>query len=94
MTGSFSEILGNLDDALFAYEYALRANPKSMGAMNAISLILRTKEEFPRAVEYLQAILQQDPANGEVWGSLGTYHREAASKLELTSHVCQATAIS
>lgn len=39
--------------------------------MNAISLILRTREEFHKAVEFLQAILKIDERNGEVWGSLG-----------------------
>ena len=54
-----------------AYEQALRANPNSIQAMNAISLILRTREEFAKAVEYLQAILKLDQHNGEVWGSVG-----------------------
>ena len=63
--------MGNLDDAVIAYEQALRHNLQSIQAMNAISCILRTKENFPKAVEYLQAILKLDPNNGEVWGSLG-----------------------
>lgn len=54
-----------------AYDHALRANPQSIPAMNAISLILRTREEFHKAVEFLQAILKIDERNGEVWGSLG-----------------------
>ncbi|KAI1804533.1 TPR-like protein [Daldinia bambusicola] len=69
--GSFSELLGNLDEAMLAYEHALNANPNSIPAMNAISLILRTREDFHKAVEYLQAILKIDANNGEVWGSLG-----------------------
>ncbi|KAI5928070.1 hypothetical protein F4810DRAFT_646769 [Camillea tinctor] len=69
--GSFSELLGNYDDAMVAYERALSANPNSVPAMNAISLILRTREDFPKAVEYLQAILKIESTNGEVWGSLG-----------------------
>ncbi|KAK8130285.1 RCM-1 [Apiospora kogelbergensis] len=69
--GSFSELLGSLDDAMSAYEHALRANPQSIPAMNAISLILRTREDFHKAVEFLQAILKIDDRNGEVWGSLG-----------------------
>lgn len=73
ISGSFSELLGSLDDAMNAYEHALRANPNSIPAMNAISLILRTREEFHKAVEFLQAILKIDERNGEVWGSLGVY---------------------
>ncbi len=65
--------MGNLDDAVIAYEQALRHNMHSIQAMNAISCILRTKENFPRAVEHLQNILKIDSSNGEVWGSLGKY---------------------
>lgn len=39
--------------------------------MQGIACILRTKDHFPQAVEYLRTILKVDPANGEVWGSLG-----------------------
>lgn len=39
--------------------------------MNAISCILRTQEQFHKAVEYLQSILKLDNNNGDVWGSLG-----------------------
>ncbi len=69
--GSTCELQGDSDGALFAYEQALRHNFQSIQALNAISCILRTKENFPRAVEYLQTILKLDQANGEVWGSLG-----------------------
>ena len=56
---------------MHAYEHALHANPQSIPAMTAISLILRTREEFHKAVDYLQAILKIDNTNGDVWGSLG-----------------------
>ncbi|MCJ1253394.1 hypothetical protein MMC24_001205 [Lignoscripta atroalba] len=69
--GNLTEIMGDLDGAVNAYEQALRHNQYSIQAMNAISCILRTKENFPRAVEYLQTILKLDANNGEVWGSLG-----------------------
>lgn len=69
--GSASELMNDLDGALNAYEQALRHNYQSITAMNAISCILRTKESFPRAVEYLQGILKLESNNGEVWGSLG-----------------------
>ena len=73
LTGSTTELMGDLDGALHAYEQAMRHNSQSISAMNAISCILRTKENFPRAVEYLQGILRLDGNNGEVWGSLGGY---------------------
>jgi tetratricopeptide (TPR) repeat protein len=63
--------MGDLDRAMQAYEAALRMNPYSIPAMNSISCILRTKEQFPKAVEYLQSILNMDSSNGEIWGSLG-----------------------
>jgi len=71
--GSFAELLNNLDEAITAYEHALRANPRSIPAMNAISCILRTQEQFHKAVEYLQSILKLEVNNGEVWGSLGKW---------------------
>ena len=69
--GNASELQGDLDGAVGAYEQALRHNQYSIQAMNSISCILRTKEHFPRAVEYLNGILKLDASNGEVWGSLG-----------------------
>ncbi|CAK7272033.1 glucose repression mediator protein [Sporothrix epigloea] len=69
--GSFAEVLGNVEEAIYAYEHALHANSQSIPAMNAISLILRSRDDFPKAIEYLQAILKLDQNNGEVWGSLG-----------------------
>lgn len=67
-------MIGNLDEATGAYEHALRANPRSIAAMNAISAILRTQEHFHKAVEYLNNILKLEPNNGDVWGSLGKCH--------------------
>lgn len=72
-SGSLSELLGNLDEAMVAYEHAIRHNPRSIPAMNAISCILRTQEQFSKAVEYLQNILKLDTNNGDVWGSLGRF---------------------
>jgi len=39
--------------------------------MQAISCILRSRDQFALAIEYLRTILKIDPNNGEVWGSLG-----------------------
>jgi glucose repression mediator protein len=63
--------MGDLDSAMSAYEQALRHNQWSIPAMTAISQILRTREQFTKAIEYLQQILKLDPQNGETWGSLG-----------------------
>ena len=70
--GNVTELMGDPDGAMDAYQQALRQNRTSVAALNAISCILRTKEQFPKAVEYLNEILRLDNQNGEVWGSLGT----------------------
>ena len=56
--------------------------------MNAISHILRAREKFPEAMEYLRSILKLDPNNGDVWGSLGEHEPETANqqKLILAGH--------
>ncbi|CAF9920979.1 MAG: hypothetical protein GOMPHAMPRED_002193 [Gomphillus americanus] len=69
--GQLAELIGNHDEAINCYEHALRHNQYSVPAMSSISAILRTREQFAKAVEYLQAILKIDGNNGEVWGSLG-----------------------
>ena len=63
--------MGDSDAAMQSYENALRFNQWSIPAMQSISCILRTKEQFPTAVEYLKNILSVDKMNGEVWGNLG-----------------------
>lgn len=69
--GNFAEILGMSDDAMQAYEHALRANPQSVPAMMGLSVILKKREDFAKSAEYLQAVLKIEPTNGEAWGSLG-----------------------
>jgi len=77
-TGNLSENMNDHDGALGAYEQALRHNPRSTVALNAMSVIMRNKDQFPKAIEYLNAILQYDQQNGDVWGSMGkrlpSYH--------------------
>ncbi|OOF99621.1 hypothetical protein ASPCADRAFT_138287, partial [Aspergillus carbonarius ITEM 5010] len=72
--GGLTELMGDLDGATNAYEQALRHNQWSIPAMNAIASIHRTKEQFPKAIEYLQNILKLDPTSGDTWGSLGHCH--------------------
>ncbi|KAF2195955.1 hypothetical protein GQ43DRAFT_290764, partial [Delitschia confertaspora ATCC 74209] len=69
--GSLFEQMGDLDSAINCYEHALKFNSWSVPAMQGIACILRTRDQFPQAVEFLKTILKVDPANGEVWGSLG-----------------------
>jgi tetratricopeptide (TPR) repeat protein len=79
-------LLGDHEGALFAYEQALRHNQWSPQTLNAISCILRTKEKYPEAMEYLKNILKVEPANGEAWGNLGTFTSPSASVHSLTVH--------
>jgi glucose repression mediator protein len=64
----------DFDGAMECYQLALKYNQWSVPAMQGIACILRTKDAFPQAVEYLRTILKVDPANGDVWGSLGKSH--------------------
>jgi glucose repression mediator protein len=82
VTGSLSEQMQDYDGAMQCYEQALKFNQWSVPAMQGIACILRTKDAFPAAVEYLRTILKVDPANGDVWGSLGTNY---SLNLELVS---------
>jgi general transcriptional corepressor CYC8 len=78
--GSLTELMGDPEGAIDAYQQALRHNQWSVAAMNAISHILRAREKFPEAMEYLRSILKLDPNNGDVWGSLGESELAAANK--------------
>ncbi|KAF2768660.1 TPR-like protein [Teratosphaeria nubilosa] len=69
--GNLSEQMGELDGATQAYERAMNFNRWSVPAMLAISCILRSKDQFTAAVEYLRQIIKLEPNNGEVWSSLG-----------------------
>ncbi|KAF1808546.1 TPR-like protein [Eremomyces bilateralis CBS 781.70] len=69
--GQLAEVLGNLDDAIQSYQEVIRHNPYSVPAMIAISHILRSRDQFPQAVDVLRSILKLEPNSGEVWGSLG-----------------------
>lgn len=75
LPGSLNELTGDLDGALYAYERALQHNQWSIPALNAISCILRTREKYPEAMEFLRNILKIEPANGEAWGNLGRPRR-------------------
>jgi glucose repression mediator protein len=69
--GAVSEQLSDTTRALVAYENALRHNPMSVSALTQVAGIARSKEEFPKAIDYYQRTLNISPENGDVWGSLG-----------------------
>ncbi|THH30378.1 hypothetical protein EUX98_g3810 [Antrodiella citrinella] len=63
--------MGNLEHALSAYESALRHNPMSLSGLTQVAGIARIKENYPKAVEYFQRVLNMQQDNGEVWSALG-----------------------
>ncbi|KAJ1765940.1 glucose repression mediator protein [Coemansia sp. RSA 2526] len=69
--GTLSEVMGEHDRALAAYDNALRHNPYSQPALTQIANIHRSREEFDKAVEYFQRIINIDGTNGEIWGAIG-----------------------
>ncbi|CAG8557301.1 15525_t:CDS:10 [Acaulospora colombiana] len=69
--GSVAELMQDYDRAMAAYEAALRHNSYSIAALSSIAALYRGREQFPRAVEYFQRIINIDQNNGEIWGALG-----------------------
>ncbi|KAK9455505.1 hypothetical protein V1511DRAFT_521248 [Dipodascopsis uninucleata] len=69
--GNIADMMGDHDMAMHAYEAVLRHNRYSISAMSAIANILRSKEQFARAVEFYQSILTFSAESGETWGALG-----------------------
>ncbi|KAF2668304.1 TPR-like protein, partial [Microthyrium microscopicum] len=69
--GSLCELMNDPSGASHAYESALRHNRFSVTAMLNIANILRARDAFPPAIEYLKAITKFEERNGEVWAALG-----------------------
>eukprot|EP01119_Soliformovum_irregulare_P008699 TRINITY_DN217_c0_g1_i1.p1 TRINITY_DN217_c0_g1~~TRINITY_DN217_c0_g1_i1.p1 ORF type:complete len:733 (-),score=188.95 TRINITY_DN217_c0_g1_i1:215-2413(-) len=69
--GSMSELMHDPDKAMMSYDNALRHNPYNVKALTQIASICRMREQYPKAVEYFQRILNIENNNGEIWGALG-----------------------
>lgn len=69
--GAVAEQVQDQDKALRAFETALKHNPNSVLALNAVASIARSRDDFDKAIEYFQRILNIKQDNGEVWGSMG-----------------------
>ena len=69
------------DRAMAAFENALRHNPNSILGLNAVASIARSRDNFDKAIEYFQRILNIKQDNGEVWGSMGEFERRALHAL-------------
>jgi tetratricopeptide (TPR) repeat protein len=53
--------LGNLDDAADACAQALRENPRDATALKGLALVALRKQDFPRAIEFLQREIEIQP---------------------------------
>jgi len=71
MSGAVAEQMQDQDRAMAAFENALRHNPNSVLGLNAVASIARSRDNFDKAIEYFQRILNINQDNGEVWGSMG-----------------------
>ncbi|PPQ62778.1 hypothetical protein CVT24_000472 [Panaeolus cyanescens] len=71
LIGRVAEQMGDLEHALSAYENALRHNPTSVSGLTQVAGIARIKENYPKAVDYFQRVLQLEEDNGEIWSALG-----------------------
>ncbi|KAF9652054.1 TPR-like protein [Thelephora ganbajun] len=70
-TGRVAEQMGNVEHALSAYENALRHNPNSLPGLIQVAGIARIKEDYQKAIDYFQRVVELQNDNGEVWSSLG-----------------------
>lgn len=68
---TFSSSLGDTDSAVQAYECALRHDTWNVAALTGIADILRDRDQFQLAVDYLRTALKVDQGNGEIWSHLG-----------------------
>ncbi|KAL1713919.1 hypothetical protein EV715DRAFT_257907 [Schizophyllum commune] len=71
LVGRVAEQMGELDLALSAYESVLRHNPESLQGLSQVASIARIKENYPKAIEYFQRVVNHDERNGEIWSALG-----------------------
>ncbi|ORX33575.1 hypothetical protein BD324DRAFT_666398 [Kockovaella imperatae] len=71
LIGAVAEQMQDQDRALQAFENALRHNPSSVLGLNAVASIARSRDNFDKAIEYFQRILNIKQDNGEAWGSMG-----------------------
>ncbi|KAH8822176.1 hypothetical protein DL96DRAFT_1714526 [Flagelloscypha sp. PMI_526] len=68
---SVAEQMGNLEHALSVYENVLRHNPNSFAGLTKVAGIARIKENYGKAIEYFQSVLNVQEDNGKVWSALG-----------------------
>ncbi|KIJ24784.1 hypothetical protein M422DRAFT_77150 [Sphaerobolus stellatus SS14] len=71
LIGAVAEQMQDLDRAQQAYEHALRHNPHSINALMQLAGIARVRENYNKAVEYFQRVIQIQSDHGEAWSAIG-----------------------
>lgn len=71
LVGAVAEHVRDFDRAMTAFEHALRHNPNSIIALTSAAEIARNRDQYDKAIEYFQRVLNIKQDNGEVWGSMG-----------------------
>lgn len=69
--GKLAESMSELDRAHMCFENSLRHNPYSVPALTAIANLCRSRDQYSRAVEYFQRVLNIEVNNGTIWSSVG-----------------------
>lgn len=62
---------GNLSEAKDKYLELLAVNPAYIDALKALITIFNTEKNYEKAIIYYEKILELDPKNYDLWGSLG-----------------------
>eukprot|EP00178_Gracilaria_changii_P014462 TRINITY_DN40766_c0_g1_i1.p1 TRINITY_DN40766_c0_g1~~TRINITY_DN40766_c0_g1_i1.p1 ORF type:complete len:1457 (+),score=191.80 TRINITY_DN40766_c0_g1_i1:373-4371(+) len=68
--GVLHDDMGDFDAALTAFEKALMHNPNNASASSKAGLILLKKENFPRAIDYLDVSVRRDSSDAAAWAGL------------------------
>ncbi|KAF8330378.1 uncharacterized protein EI90DRAFT_3280956 [Cantharellus anzutake] len=69
--GKLAERMSDSDNAMRAYESALRHNPQSTEALERVAAIARQNEDLPKAIAHWQRMVELEPNNGDVWSAMG-----------------------
>jgi tetratricopeptide (TPR) repeat protein len=69
--GLINHTLGNLDQAILAYQQAVKATANSDVALLGLAIVYLRKAEFDKGIETVKILLAQNPFNGEARYLLG-----------------------
>ncbi len=72
LLGTLNLQRGDLDYARKCMEKALRLDPATPGARNALAAILATQGHFDQAIRQFEALVRREPGNAAAWANLGS----------------------